>query len=62
MDREAGTVTVTNPWGPGGPNAPKTVTMAYDEYRETFGRTTVGRTEDPGFLQRHGIGDGVGSP
>lgn len=60
MDREAGTVTVNNPWGPGGPNAPKTVTMTYDEYRETFGRTTVGRTEDPGFLQRHGIGDGVG--
>ncbi|MFQ6483517.1 hypothetical protein [Brachybacterium epidermidis] len=53
-------MTVTNPWGPGGPNAPKTVTMTYDEYRETFGRTTVGRTEDPGFLQRHGIGDGVG--
>lgn len=60
VDPEAGTVTVTNPWGPGDPNAPKTVTMSYEEYTETFGRTTVGHTSDPGFLDGMGIGDGIG--
>ncbi|AXK46464.1 C2 family cysteine protease [Brachybacterium saurashtrense] len=60
VDTEAGTVTVTNPWGPGDPNAPKTVTMTYDGYRESFGRTTVGRTDEPGMFEGIGIGDGIG--
>lgn len=59
-DPEAGTVTVTNPWGAGDPNAPKNVTMTYEEYQESFGRTTVGHTEDPGFFDGMGIGDGIG--
>lgn len=60
VDTEAGTVTVTNPWGAGDPNAPKNVTMSYEEYRDTFGRTTVGRTEEPGTFEGIGIGDGIG--
>lgn len=60
VDTEAGTVTVTNPWGPGNPDAPKEVTMSYQEYRDTFGRTTVGRTQERGFLEGIGIGDGIG--
>ena len=60
VDPEAGTVTVTNPWGPGNPDAPKNVTMTYEEYQETFGRTTVGRTEEQGVFERIGFGDGIG--
>ena len=60
VDTEAGTVTVTNPWGAGNPDAPKNVTMTYEEYRETFGRTTVGRTEEQSTLERIGFGDGIG--
>lgn len=60
VDTEAGTVTVTNPWGAGDPNAPKNVTMSYEEYQETFGRTTVGRTEEKGAFEGIGIGDGIG--
>ena len=60
VDPEAGTVTVTNPWAAGDPNAPKNVTMSYEEYKDTFGRTTVGRTEKPGLFEGAGIGDGIG--
>ncbi len=44
VDPEVGTVTVVNPWG-GDAGFPKEVTMTYEEYRETFGRTTVGATD-----------------
>ncbi|ATG50660.1 hypothetical protein CFK38_03340 [Brachybacterium vulturis] len=60
VDTEAGTVTVTNPWAAGDPNAPKNVTMSYEEYQETFGRTTVGRTEEKGVFEGIGIGDRIG--
>lgn len=60
VDTEAGTVTVTNPWAAGNPDAPKSVTMSYEEYQETFGRTTVGRTEEEGVFEGIGIGDGIG--
>lgn len=60
VDTEDGTVTVTNPWAAGDPNAPKNVTMSYEEYQETFGRTTVGRTEEKGAFEGIGIGDGIG--
>ncbi|MDN5822035.1 MAG: C2 family cysteine protease [Brachybacterium sp.] len=60
VDTEAGTVTVTNPWTAGDPNAPKNVTMSHEEYRETFGRTTVGRTVEKGVFEGIGIGDGIG--
>ena len=45
VDPGAGTVTVTNPWGGKDSQYPKEVTMTYEEYRETFGRTTVGKTD-----------------
>ncbi|WP_394213884.1 C2 family cysteine protease [Brachybacterium vulturis] len=60
VDTEAGTVTVTNPWAAGDPNAPKNVTLSYEKYRESFGRTTVGRTAEKGVFEGIGIGDGIG--
>lgn len=49
VDAEAGTVTVTNPWGAEA-SMPQTVTMSYEEYLETFPNTSVGRTEDPNVI------------
>lgn len=51
VDAEAGTVTVTNPWGADA-SLPQTVTMSYEEYLETFPYTSVGRSEEPGILDR----------